>query len=418
MRVFVAPATEPITPLDAPARDSLLLDRTLGETMQSALVSAGLEPTSVGSLEEGEDRARREAAGAFVLLDSVLCSSAALRRFVAFARRRTAPGALVCALPRALSTDLLSHVDGLELREPPAGGNAVWTAPFFFLRGASSSLRGAEPLVLPFKEQILRFPIPPGVIGRSEQVVGVSDSYMCNVSHWVHVWRLNTSAIAGWWFERLRWGVVLGPAWIVWRMLCGFPWAGGRFKGSLRGVSWGASVHHSAHLELAVVQKGAVVGAHASIRNSFVGEGAQIGDGARIFGSVIGKGATVATNAVVFNSVVYPEAFAAQFLMQASLLGRRSSAFSNSAFFDLNFSRNVRVAHRGGYADSGTQFLGVCVGPEARVSAGVWVASGREVPSRALLIMPAAGIVQRMGAPSPEVPHAVRDGALVPVDRG
>jgi hypothetical protein len=110
---------------------------------------------------------------------------------------------------------------------------------------------------------------------------------------------------------------------------------------------------------------------------------------------------------------VYPEAFAAQFLMQASVLGRRACAFSNSAFFDLNFSRSVRVAHRGGYADAGTQFLGVCLGPEARVSAGVWIASGREVPSKALLIMPHSGIVQRLDGLPPNIAHTVHNGGLV-----
>ena len=141
----------------------------------------------------------------------------------------------------------------------------------------------------------------------------------------------------------------------------------------------------------------AVIGAHTSIRNSFIDEGAMIGDGARIFGSVIGKGAFVATNSIVFGSVVYPEAFAAQHIVQASILGRRSCVLAASYFFDVNFFRNIRVAHRGKLMDSGSQFLGVCVGPNTRVGAGVWVGSGREIPSGALLVRQTGDVATRIG---------------------
>jgi acetyltransferase-like isoleucine patch superfamily enzyme len=414
MRVFLAPASAPVPPLDAPARDAMVLDRTLGETMARELAAAGLEIVQVASLEEGEARARQEADGGFVLLDSVLASRPAIRNFVAAAKKRSGPCALVCALPRALLSDGMAPIDGLDAREVP-GKDAVWTAPFYFLRGGVASLAGAEPLVLPYKEHVLRFPIPRAVLGRTEQTVGISDSYLCNVSHWVHVLRVNTASLAGWWFQRIRWGVVLGPLWIVWRVLCGFPWVGGRLAGSLKKVSFGAKVHHTAHVELSVVKKGAVIGSHASIKNSFIDEGAMIGEGARIFGSVIGKGAFVATNSVVFGCVVYPGAFASQVLMQVSILGRDSCALITSNFFDVNFSKNVRVSHKGRYVDSGAQFLGVCVGPEARIGGGVWVASGREIPRGALVVKPSGSIVARVGELEPGVPYASRDGVLVRV---
>jgi carbonic anhydrase/acetyltransferase-like protein (isoleucine patch superfamily) len=412
MRVFLAPAPQVVAPLDSPARDAWLLDRSLGDTMARELAGAGLEVVSVDSLEDAESRARNEPEGAFVILDSVLASRRVVRGFVAAAQKRSGPIEVACALPRGLAIDMLSHLDGLE----PRSEGTAWSAPFYFLRGSTAACASAEPLLLPYTEKVLRFPIPPGVDGRSEHQVGISESYLCNVGHWVHVLRVNMSAVAGWWFDRLRWGVILGPAWVAWRMLCGFPWIRGRLNGGLRSVSWKANVHHTAHVELSVIQKGVNVGAHTSIRNSFIGEGAQIGEGARIFGSVIGKGAFVGTNAIVFGSVVYPEAFAAQFIMQASLLGWRAAVFTTSTFFDVNFARNVRVAHKGGFADSGVTFLGACVGPNARVAAGVWVGSGREIPSGALVIKPPGQIVQRIGALEKGVAYTVRDSALVRVD--
>lgn len=417
VRLFVSPGPAEVSPFEEPARDAWVLDRTLGETMAAEYAAAGLERVPVGSLDEGEARAQKEPEGAFVVLDSVLCSRTVVRRFVRAARARTGPVALVCALPRAEGTDLLSHVDGLEPRDAPDHGS-VWTVPFFFVRG-SRSLASAEPAVQAYRPNVMRMPVPFGILGRSGQelLVDLSESYMCSVSHWVHVLRVNTPALAGWWVRRLRLGYVLGPVWLFWRFLCGFPWRGGRLFGAIRGVSRGARIHHTAVVELSVVKKGARIGPHASVRNSFIDEGAVVGEGARVGGSVIGRGASVAANSVVTLSVVYPGALAGQTLMQKSVLGRNSAAFTNSNFFDVNFARNVRVVHRGRIADSGSPVLGVCVGPEARVAAGIWVASGREVPAGALLVKPSGEVAMNVGSLDRGVPHVVVDGTVVPVSQ-
>jgi carbonic anhydrase/acetyltransferase-like protein (isoleucine patch superfamily) len=415
VRVFVSPGPAVISPLEAPARDAWVLDRTLGQTMAEDLAAAGLEVVPVDSLEDAEARARSEPEGAFAILDSVLCSPVVIRRFIRAARAKAGPAALVCALPRAIATDTLSHVEGLDAREV-AGTGKVWTAPFYFLRGGGT-IAGAEPALQEYRETPFSHPIPFGILGREGEVftVAVGESYMCNVSHWVHVMRINSAAMGGWWVKRLRIGYVLGAVWLFWRFLLGFPWWGGRLYGAIRGVSWGARVHHTAVAELSVVKKGAIVSAGASLRNSFVDEGAIIGEGARVSGSVIGKGATVAPNSVVTLSVVYPGAMAGQLLMQASVLGKNSAAFTNSCFYDLNFVRNVRVSHRGRVVDSGSQMLGVCVGPEARVAAGIWVASGREVPAGSLLIKQPGEIATHMGEPARGEAHVVVDARVVPL---
>ncbi len=414
MRIFVAPADALIAPLDAPARDAWLFERTLGEAQASELAKVGLSIERTASFEEAVDRAQREPAGAFVLLDSVACSSLVLRRFVRAARRSPA-GAYTCALPRGIATDNLAHIDGLEPRETPGGRGHVWTAPLHFIRG-SAPVASATPVVLPYKESVSTVPFPPVVDGKRTEQFAISESYLCNVVHWVHVLRINLAAIPAWWLARLRGGAYVGGvAWYAWRALCGFPWVGGRAQDSLRLVSWRAKVHRSARVGLSIVRRGATIGALANVDSSVIGPGAHVGDGAQVYGSVIGPGAWVGRNAVVVGSLVYPGALAAQLLMQVSLLGHESCAFSNSGFYDLNFSRNVRVAHRGQIVDSGSQFLGVCVGPEARVAAGVWVASGREIPRGAIVVKPPGEIAARIGALAPGEPHVVRDGVVVPL---
>ena len=49
------------------------------------------------------------------------------------------------------------------------------------------------------------------------------------------------------------------------------------------------------------------------------------------------------------------------------------------------------------------------------MAAGIWVASGREVPAGALLVKPSGEVATNIGAPTPGVAHIVVDGDVVPV---
>lgn len=415
MRVFLVHMPTLISPLDVPARDVWLLDCTLGQRMESELISAGLSIEHSDSFAQAEKQAQKEIHGAFILADSVACSRIVLRRFIKAACKTRGPVSLVCALPRAQSTDAISYLDGLNPACDPAPDHKAWTAPFYFIRD-NSSIEQAKPLILPFWEHIMYFPLAPGMIGKEIDSWALSNSYLCNIYHWVHVLRINLAAMFPWWYDRLRSGFWLGGcSWFALRALLGFPWTGGRFTEAFNSVSLRAQCHHSATIELSVIQQGAKIGPQAIIRGSFIGASAKIDNGARVINSVIGNGAFVSANSCVFASVVSPGALAGQLLMQGSVLGNNSCAFTNSGFFDINFSKNVRVLHRGRYADTGSPYLGVCLGPYARVSAGVWVASGREVPRGVLLVKPNAEIAGRFSSEiQPGEPAYIRDGVVVP----
>ncbi len=389
MRAFIVHAPRIISPLNAPAREAWIFDRPLGELMLSLFERTGLSVETAESLAEAEARAQKEPDGALILLDSVVCSRIVLRRFLRAAKRRRGNVSLVCALPRSVSSDLIAHVGGLE-RAVSASGSEVWIAPLYFIRG-KASIASAEVCVIAQNERPASLPLPAGMIaGKSEEPYAIADAVLCNVGHWVHVLRINTALIGAWWFERIGAGYYFfGIAWLLFRVLLAFPWVGGRIAESIRHVNRRAEVHHTASIEFGIVHAGAIVAKHTSVQFSVICAGARIEPGAQVFGSVIGPGAIVGRNSVVIASVVYPDALAGQFLMQLSVLGTASCAFTNSAFFDLNFARNVRVKDGERFADAGSHFLGVCVGPRARVGAGVWVASGREISADALVVKPA-----------------------------
>jgi carbonic anhydrase/acetyltransferase-like protein (isoleucine patch superfamily) len=260
---------------------------------------------------------------------------------------------------------------------------------------SAGPLADATLVVLPYKEQVVPMALPVGMIGQRELPFGMTDTWMCRVDHWAHILRINQIALVAAWMERGQ--SFLGKLWFLWRALVlGFPWRRGRLLGAVNRVHGKAFVHHTAHVELSVVEAGAHIGANAVVKSSWIGRNAKVDDGAQVNASVLADGAVVASTSVVMGAVLYPEAFAAQDKMQLAVLGEAAVAFTGSYFYDLNFQGNVRVSHRGKVVDAGERMLSVCLGPRARVAGGVWVASGREVPAGALVVQPPDGVLYKL----------------------
>ena len=419
MRALIVRVHDLISPFGEAARDTWLLDTTLGKAMDRSLRGAGLEPVQVESLAEAEARARESAEGALIVLDSVAFSPRLLREFLRIARGSSEKVALKCGLARNPASDDLSHVSGLEpvtvggTGKDGDGSSEAWTAPMYFLRGAVE-LQDAKPCIVPHKPTVIRRSAPKGLLASGELVIALSDTFVCNVSHWVHVLRVNTASLVVPWSERGRYGYrVLGTAWYLWRLLCAFPFTGGRLGETFRMVHPRARLHRSAHVEGAIIAKGAEIGVNAVIKHSYIGEGARIEDGAHVVGSVVGPGAYVGRSCSVVGCLLYPGSFAAQQLMQVSILGTEAGALT-SYFFDVNFGKNVRGAQGERFVDSGQPALGACVGPRARIGGGVWVASGREIPADALIVKDPGEVVFRIGEIGKN-PAITRNGVAEPL---
>jgi len=401
---------DPVTvpPFDVPAGDTWLVDRTVRARARDELVAAGLTVEEIASVADAEAAVATAGAAAIVVLDSVAFSRPVLRRLLAAFASSEAP-ALVAALPAAVSTRQLSHIDGLT--PVTVSGTEAFTAPLWALAPGGRTA-AAEPALLPFKEHVLDLPMPIGMLGMPSSPLGLTDAWMCRIDHWAHVLRSNLAAIKGHWAE--RWSQPGGRLWMIWRALVvGFPWRRGRLTAALNQIHRGAKVHYRAHVELSVIEEGAEISPGAIVKSSWIGKGAKIGDGAVVVGSVVGPGASVSATSSILGCVLFPQAFAAQERMQISVLGEGAVAFTGSYFYDLNFDRNVRVLHRGRVVDAGDRFLSVCMGPWARIGGGVWVAAGREIPAGALLIQDQRGVLTRTADEMREQMMAVTDtGAM------
>ncbi len=387
---FVVRDRATVAPLGAPAAEAWLLGGRLHDEMRRRLEGLGLAVERVDTIDDAVARAGRCADGALVTHDSVAFSRSVVRGLLDAFARDPRP-ALAAALPRALATRRLSHIGGLE--ETSVGDQPAFTAALYALRGGAD-VAAAQPALLPYRELEWKLPVPIGMLGRPQEPFGATDTYLVRVDHWAHILHLNVAAMIAAWFERGQ--TLAGKLWYLWRALCGFPWRRGRLAAAIRRVHRKAKVHHTAHVELSVVEEGAEIGPHAVVKNSYVARGARIDDGALVNACVVGEGAFVGSASAVFSSVLYPGAFAAQHKMQFCVLGESSVAFTGSYFYDTNFERNVHVAHRGRVVDSGGRFMSVCLGPWARIAGGVWIAAGREVPAHALIVQPPDRVLHRV----------------------
>jgi hypothetical protein len=407
---YVVRDVAPIPPLGASAAEAWLLGGRLHDEMRRRLEAEGLAVERVDTMDDAVARAGRLPDGAIVTHDSVAFSRSVVRGLLAACDRDPRP-ALAAALPRALATRRLSHIAGLAA--VTVDGTDAFTAPFYAIR-AGGSASAAEPVLLPYRELEWKLPVPVGMLGHTEEPFGATDTYLVRVDHWGHILHLNIAAMIAAWFERGQ--TLAGKLWYLWRALLGFPWRRGRLAAAIRRVHRRAKIHHTAHVELSVVEAGAEIGPHAVVKNSYIARGARIDDGALVNACVVGEGAFVGSAAAVFSSVLYPGSFAAQHKMQFSVLGESSVAFTGSYFYDTNFDRNVHVLHRRRVVDSGGRFMSVCLGPWARVAGGVWIASGREVPAHALIVQPPERVLHRIDdALAATRMTAVADRALVDV---
>jgi carbonic anhydrase/acetyltransferase-like protein (isoleucine patch superfamily) len=379
-----------IPPLDAPGGDAWLLDRTVRQHSRDQLVAAGLAVETVASMAEAEAMAATRSHRSIIVLDSVAFSPELLRRFLRLARASAAP-AIAAALPVAVTTERLAHIDGLDAVR--IDGEPAFTAPIYAV-APGAKVADARPTLVPFQERVAKLPLPIGMLGVDSLPIGLSNVWMCRVDHWVHIQRINVLAAISAWSELGR--STSGKLWFGWRLVRGFPWTRGRLTASINRIHRTAKVHYTAHVELSVIEAGAEIGPRAIVCNSWVGKGARIAAGAHVNSCVLGPGAMIADLSAVTAAVLYPRAFTGQSKVQLCVLGEGATTLTGVFFYDVNFHQNIRVKHRGRLVDSGEQFGGVCVGPWARVAGSVWVASGREIPARSLVVQDPNDVLSMM----------------------
>lgn len=359
-RVYVEPTGRLIAPFNDPIGETPIFNRPLGDWQTEAFEKAGLE------------RLERLTPPCLVVPDTLFTTGAVLAGFVRGAAGRDAVLVLGKSTFGAQSTPIQPGVE-----EIPEGHR------FTAVRYVSG--QGAPPVdvVIDPKEREIQIPIPRGYNETGQMTLGIPRHPVMTLHHWVHILWANQLGV---WAEieshprvELLGSLVRGLLRVrslnKWRLL-----------GALNTIGSGADIHPTAVVEASSLGDNVTVGPHARVLFSKLGNGVSVMGGAQVEGAVLGAEATVSESSVLRLSVLYPEAVAAQALIQGSVLGRAAVTTKGSATIDLNFDGPVSVTLDGALVSTGSKFLGSAYGHRCRVGSGVILSSGRTIPNDYFLI--------------------------------
>ncbi|MEC7241098.1 MAG: hypothetical protein VXW32_07640 [Myxococcota bacterium] len=243
---------------------------------------------------------------------------------------------------------------------------------------------------------------------QSSAEIFLSDRLVVPLDHWVDLLWANLLGLG----PRI-WGRAVGrPAlWAVFRLA----WAACRafstrpekLAARLTVSGEGTRIHPTAVVEACVLGRGVRVGAGAVLRGCVLGDDTRVEELAVCEGVVAGKGSLIQRQALLKFSVIGEEA-AIGGATQLSVMGTQSSLKRGAYGMDQSFDGDVRYRSRGLLHKAPFGLLGICLGEDSKLGAGVSVAPGRSIAAGCRLI--ADAVVD----PSTEEPglYQIRNGGL------
>ena len=270
-----------------------------------------------------------------------------------------------------------------------------------------------EPIEVDANEMTLDLPINSPYLEQEKIELGFPRDPVIQLDHWVHLlWAnqmvggMEAARTPKWrWGLRLILGVIKAFSFNKWKVLKAI---------STQGK--GCDIHPTAVIEGSHLGNNVTVGPYARVLMSRVGDGAVIMAGAQVEFSTLGEKATVSEHSVVRFCLMYPESVASQYLLQQSVLGRRTVTTGGAFTMDLNFDNPIRVVRDGELLSTGQNFVGSAFGHRARIGTGFWLASGRTIPNDYLLIKSPEDTLSKIPIDLPVgEPLMVQGNTLVPI---
>ena len=399
---FVLLSGRVISPFgDAPG-DVQVLNRSLRERQQEACEQAGAAaPTEIDSLD------RIDTTPCLLFADYTWFTRSLLEAFVAQAR--SAGSSSRCAIAASVFVEATASLQDLD-RFPDEQGAAAYdlwylTGPV----GSAEDLAALTPMAVDPREKVEEPRLPPQFVNESTPTrVAVTSRGAMHVTHWALILRVNLAAFVATlkdlWERR--------PVYIILRFIADRLF--GRFRRvRLSRIGKGCKIHPTAVVEGSWLGEGVKVGAGAVIQGSVIGNQTIVEEAAVIELSTIGHRTWIGRNTVVFMSVMYEGVFSGHRLTQACLFGRNVCTTGGGYLIDMNFDGPVKVVKDGAVVDSGTNFLGVCLGHDVTMGTGMWIHAGREVPNGTFLIRDPGDVLVRIPEDiEPGVPMLLEDGTL------
>ena len=387
---------------DAPG-DTRILNRSLRERQEEALGLAGAAtPVGVTSLEQVD------AFPCVVVADYTWFTRTLLEDFLTQARN--AGSSSRCAIAPSVFVEATASLQDLD-RFPDGEGGAAYD--LWYLTGPVAGLdelRALPNLPVDPKEKVEEPRLPHQFVNEHTPTrVAVTSRGAIHVTHWALVLRANLAAFVATlkdlWERR--------PVYIVLRFIADRLF--GRFRRvRLSRVGKGCEIHPTAVVEGSWIGCNVKIGAGAIIQGSVIGNDAIIEEAAVVELSTLGHRCWIGRNTVMFMSVMYDGVFSGHRLTQACLFGHDVCTTGGGYLIDLNFTGPVKVLQDGAVVDSGTNFLGVCLGHRVTMGTGMWIHGGREVPNDTFLIRDPADVIVKIPTEVvPGEPMTLENGTLV-----
>lgn len=384
----------------------MILNKRLADHQREALRACGFDdPVTVGS----EAEIPPDAFPCLVAGGELFFTTSLLRAFQAVGR-----GNARLAIPECRW--LKDALPAQDLDEVAISGKPAHAFPMWWLE-SKSALADAAPVAIDPNEEVREIKDVPKVFtGNRQLAFALTARVAMRIRHWVHILRTNhlaMAAIIGEVRERPKWRNALALAWLLARS---FPPNEARVMRRLVRKGKRVKIHPSAVVEASVLGDGVQIGAQAVVRASVLGDGAQVKEGSLVEMTVVGPGAMVTKDCCCNFNVLYPGAVLGWGLHQISLIGREAFVAAHAALYDFRDDGNIEILHRGKVVDSGSNFLGVCVGHGAFVGADVFVAHGRSVPNGVKLVKDPQDVLRKIEVGAPGVPLVVHDGVARPLE--
>ncbi len=235
--------------------------------------------------------------------------------------------------------------------------------------------------------------------GRLDKMVE-GDEMILQIDHWCHLQQVNVLAMAAFGSQQHR--QFLQSAWPsrLWqglRLLLKARSANPfRVAAALSHLGPDCVIHPTAIVEASVLGQGVTVGPFAVVRGSLLGDGVRVDEHASINGSVLCQGAQVCAGATVNLCVLMEGALVSRCGgLQASVFGRHSFLAQHAIVMDRSFSEEIKVLQDGRRQSCGRHFLGVALGHEARIGAGVVLGFGTQVPNGTSVVLDARRVLRQ-----------------------
>ena len=393
-----------ISPFDDAPRDVRVLNRTLAERQKEVCELNRIEaPVAV------DDLASIERFPCVVFAEYTWFTRTLLHDFLK--RVRGGRGSARLGIAASVYVEATESLQDLK-RFPDEDGGAAYD--LWYLDGPVGSRQDLDsivPVAIDPRESVEEPRLPPQFVNESTPTrVAVTSRGAMHVTHWALVLRVNLAAFVSTlkdlWERR--------PVYIVLRFLLDKLF--GRFRRvRLSRQGKGCDIHPTAVVEGSWLGEDVKVGAGAVIQGSVIGNGTIVEEAAIIELSTIGHRCWIGRNTVVFMSVMYDGVFSGHRLTQACLFGRDVCTTGGGYLIDMNFDGPVKVLKDGKVVDSGTNFLGVCIGHRVTMGTGMWIHAGREIPNDTFLIRDPKDVLVKIPADlEPGQAVMLHNGTLVP----